>query len=608
MCLNAGVFCVALDAATNETAPRSIVKFLENQIALLEGQLMTLPGKDVKTWRPSIKSFQEATCSALSLGLTSNVPLAQCAISPTEIPVANKDLFGISDLDENHPRTILNPRPKQISISSIPLHIAEFLFRTYVQRIIPQYPIFHTVQVELAFDECFVLPGACVDAGEPSLRSLYIVSIIVAISLTTAARNKQARAQSIAASLVRSAMFYAPSVLTNDLDGLQCLLLLIQYTFLDPSVANLWLLAGLASEACIDLGLHVEETSSALSPLQLDLRRRIFWCAYEMEIAVCAGLQRPLRLIAADISASFPSQESDQAITHASIDTTGIETKFISRRIWGFRIIESSVLEMLYQDAPCLSEPALESWMEDVEGKILEWREEVHQSASCNRDPALRSQWDEIELYVDIAYEWILVLMYRPCPGLKARKREHLMKAFDAGVKVATGYFTQANRGYGFLKYVFHPCHHSFASAMVFLQALKYCKEEISDSYTLTEVREYLTCFSRFFSAIAERWPAAAHCLDDIQRLWTPIYDEYITFLRHKQQNVQLAVLTSPLESIHTVESIGDMADLFEWWPTFNPIAEVTGFATQNNPSSAVPYDWQAEFQFDADAFSQEFI
>ncbi|EME86513.1 uncharacterized protein MYCFIDRAFT_121470, partial [Pseudocercospora fijiensis CIRAD86] len=224
----------------------------------------------------------------------------------------------------------------------------------------------------------------------------------------------------------------------------------------------------------------------------------------------------------------------DQAITHAGIESTGVETRFVSRLTWGFRIIEASILEMLYQNAPCLSDPALDCWMDDVELKILRWKEEVHQSASCNEDLALKPQWDEIELYADIAYEWILVLMYRPCPGLKARKREHLMKAFDAAVKVATGYFTQANRGYGFLKYVFHPCHHSFASAMVFLQALKDCKEEISDSYTLTEVREYLSCFSRFFSAIAERWPAAAHCLDDIERLWTPIYDEYMAFLQQK--------------------------------------------------------------------------
>lgn len=533
------------------------------------------------------------------LGLTETIRLAGCAAAPTQIPSAKKP-FGLTDLDENHPRSILNQQPSHLSLRSVPSSVADFLFDIYINRIITQYPIYYSADVVHSFNAIF--HNDADPSSQPEARDIYIVSLIMAISLSTAARSKQARAQSLATGLFKTAMLHVSTVLSNDLAGLQALLLLIQYTFLNPSVANLWLLTGLSSEACIDMGLHQELPATADHDLlERDMRRRIFWCAWEMEVAVCAGFHRPLRTQNKHISVSFPSEFGDCAISRTHIDTTGPKTKFVPRRIWMFRKIESDIMSILYQNEPlpedCLS---LEAWVTRTEAEIREWMEDAHRTAALNLDPSVKSQWDEMELYADIACNYILVLLFRPCPRVKLPSREYLLKGFTAAVQVATGYWEQANSEFGYMKYVFHPCHHTFSSAVVFLQALQYCKVEISELYALEEVEGYMMSFSRFFSTISERWPAATRCLQEYERLLGPIKKEYSDFVLHRARifNEQ-----SSMDAYTMGDYLGDAADLdesFAFWEVSNPFIGFTG----NDPIDTYtypPYDWNAEFGFGMD-------
>ena len=298
----------------------------------------------------------------------------RCAVTPTQIPSALQS-FGTSDLNESHPRTILNPRRARLTLSSVPIRIAHFLLDTYLYRIILQYPILHRTAVEQSFEACFGDLNSQTGAGPRQDWDTFVISIILAISLSTAARNKQARAQSIGTLLYRNAMACCTSALTNDVRGLQALALLIQYTFLNPSVANLWLLTSLSSDACIDLGLHRELPASLImSSVEHDTRRSLFWCVWEMEVAVCAGLQRPLRLLSKNIHIAMPSESQGSAISGSGMDTTASKSNFVAHRIWLFRKIESAVLEVLYQGEPLPNEHAtIDSWMAEVDDNICEW-------------------------------------------------------------------------------------------------------------------------------------------------------------------------------------------------------------------------------------------
>ncbi|KAF2165246.1 hypothetical protein M409DRAFT_67492 [Zasmidium cellare ATCC 36951] len=576
-CTDAGAHCLSVDQKTKGALPRSIVQYLQQQIATLERDA---PSPSIFTSSNDIplptgrNSFEHARYALHdivppSLGLTQSACLAGCALAPTQLPSSKEYYEASQDGDRRVPRPLAESRATQVlTLAAVPVHVAEFLLRTYLVRIIPQYPIFHKTQVEEAFTAIFDRQNGDV---APQQRHVYVVSLVLAISLSTAVRMKQKRAHALATGLFRNAMLRAPAVLTNDLEGLQCLLLLIQYAFLDPTIANLWLLTGLSSEASLDMCLHKElPVQAELDVLQRDIRRRIFWCAWEMEVAVSAAFHRPLRIHSKAIEAQFPSEYDDRHITESGIDIVGRQTKVVSRRIWQFRQVEAKLLSVLYDNDNLPDNMSLGDWSARIDQEINEWKLEVHRTAvQESEDPLARSQWEEMRLYADIASMWILVQLYRPCPRNKAPCPRNLIKAANAAVHVADDYREQQKTRFGYLKYVFHPCHHVFSSALVFLQALQYCKAEYASLYTVDEVEQQANSFPRFFTTIAERWPAAARCHEEYSRLLQPIQLEFAQFVHSRTSPLLLHILLFP-ESAIEGKPFGDHGQM-----ATNPIEDV---------------------------------
>ncbi len=541
----------------------------------------------------------EGTTSSF-LGLSAAVPLFRCVVAGTRLPSARKVFEALNDVDEHHPRSIINPQPTSTPLSSIPVHVADFLFENYLTRVVPQYPIYYTPDL-VAMQNAVFHPADSLVSPITTVTSyeVYTLSLIMAISLSTAARTKQARANSIASGLFQNAMKHISSIISNDLKGLQALILLTQYTFHNPSVANLWLLTGFTSQACVDLGLHRELPEHPhISPLERDMRRRIFWCAWEMESAVCGGMLRPKTILRKFITAQFPSQIEDSAITHSGIDPKGRSTKFTSHFIWRFRQIECELVSVLFHNESISPEfDSLEKWMAHQEHLILEWKAEIHNGTSSNNNTSSQSQWNEMKLYSDIASDYMLVTLFRPCPRIREPTAENMIKAFLAAVGVADGSWQQANLEFGGSKYVFHSRHHSFSAAVAFLQALQRFKGEIAATYSLEQVDSYMNTFSRFFATVAERWPAASRCLEDYERLLAPVRKDFVDFLVQKARRI--SEQTSSIDGFGgsiTMVPNDTLEQALEFGSLFNAISPGAEDALGYYPY--VPIDWNAEFDF----------
>lgn len=613
-CVDAGVPCVALDSSTKRVAPRSIAQYLETEIAHRERLGLTTRSSPIeqsavpqsssrRSPRPSLADVVAKDFTPSFLGLSAAVPFARCVVVGSRIPSTR--LYGATDIDEHHPRSIINPLPLGTPLNSIPLDAARYLFDNYMNRVTAQYPIFYSADIISYYNSVFGQSSDNRDCGaEASAYEIYVVSLIMAISLSTAARTQQARANSIASGLFKNAICQIPEVLTNDIRGLQALLLLLQYAFLDPGAANIWLLSGFSSQACIDLGLHRDIYSGApTTTLDQDMRRRVFWCTYEMEVAVCCGLLRPTSLLSKNVDVPFPSEMEDLAITAIGIDPGGRPSKFTSRRIWRFRQIECEIVSVLFQNE-ALSDGtvSLESWMDKMEQAINAWDDEVHRSASLNTDTTLSSQWMEMDLYAYIATPYIIVTLFRPSPRVREPSSQNLMKAFSAAVKVADGYYSQANLDFGNSKYVFHPCHHSFSSAVAFLQALQRCKDTICVLYTLDEVEGFMESFSRLFSTMAERWPAASRCLEEYERLLAPVRKDYHDFVTQRVRTHSISQETSDLNPMTgfsggLMDPIIDLDDMFNFGSFFHPSG--SSAAEHSWLYSPVPTNWNTEFDFE---------
>jgi hypothetical protein len=619
-CVDAGVACVGFDSSTQREAPRSIADFLELHIATLEGQrspALKRPGAASAAFPSPADTHHESEGHGNSerctyadalvnhvmedvtpsfLGISKAKPILSCVVRGTQLP-SKKGPLGATDLNENHPRSIINPQPSTTSLENFDRKTANSLFHNYLDNVITQYPIYHRNDVTSAFNSVYHPASR---PGQDTPRNRYIVSLIMAISFFTAARAKQQEANAHAYSLVRHAMQWMPEVATNDISGLQAILLLTQYIFLNPSMADVWLLTGLISQAVIDLGLHQElPHDMRISAYTRDMRRRLFWVAWEMEVAVCSIFSRPINLPTRRYDVAFPVEVDDTCITEAGIDFSGRVSKVTSKRIWLFRQIEAEIISVLYQNDPLPKECAsLDLWMQRIVAAVTEWHNEVYQSAADNKDPTLSARWQEMRLYADIVYPYILLMLYRPSKLIPQPSTDHWVEAFYRAVQIAEGYLNQSEADFSNIKYVFHPCHHCFNAAIIFLQALSRYKSVISLKYNPEQVRSWMQVFSNFFSTIKERWPAASRCSEEYERLLEPIRKEYEEFLlRANHVPPQSPALGDPTATtLYNYPAATEVDDTFSFWTAFNPITTVDMVDPLSAVSYNIPYDWNTEF------------
>jgi hypothetical protein len=184
------------------------------------------------------------------------------------------------------------------------------------------------------------------------------------------------------------------------------------------------------------------------------------------------------------------------------------------------------------------------------------------------------------------------------------------MCALINAVKVADGYFRQSEAEAGKIKYVFHPCHHVFNCALIFLQGLQRCKQEVSQNYSWQQVEGWMDVFSKCFSSISERWTAASRCLEEYERLLLPVKKEYLEFLDQKAAYLQppLHHTTSDAHSIYDYQgppsTLTELDTAYQFWTRFNPTTsktdttEALGAVSYNLPSR----DWNSEFSLKVDA------
>jgi hypothetical protein len=538
------------------------------------------------------------------LGISKARPILQCVVKGTQLP-SRKGPVGSTDLDENHPRSIINPPTISLFRDLIAdENGAKILFENYLERVITQYPIYHRTDVTTAFNSIY--KERSTKSAEGSIRQQYMVCMIMAISLSTHARKNVVKANQQAFQLVRCAMQWIPRVATNDIAGLQAILLLTQYIFLNPSMADLWLLTGLISQSVIDLGLHQELPNDAkISDYDRDMRRRLFWCAWEMEVGVCSIFLFPTSLPVKGIQVKFPLEIDDTAITQHGTVPEGRVSKFTQRIICTFRLIEAEFVSVMWHNEPVPNEfDSMESWGQNCIDRIHQWQNEIYAAARANQDPGLHARWEEMMLYSDIVVPYVYFMLNRPSKRLPTPTTAQRMIALKHAVRIASGYYRQSEAAPGRIKYVFHPCHHVFHCAIVFLEGLQYCKQEVLMAYSWEHVEESMDVFAECFRSIRERWAAATRCLEEYERSLAPVRKEYMDLYASKASInalvVPQVVAPATCESVvqdglchATTETGGGLSH----WNLFNPAATTEPIEPLNAYAyTTTPRDWNAEF------------
>ncbi|KAF7508703.1 hypothetical protein GJ744_008950 [Endocarpon pusillum] len=121
---------------------------------------------------------------------------------------------------------------------------------------------------------------------------------------------------------VSVALEYADEVLhPGSVSGIQAILLLVQYSMLDPDMFSCWHLIGFASRVMVDLGLHNEPAAEIrMSKDEIELRRRVFYCVYTLDRSISMAFDRAFSFTDDSASVNLPVVARSTRLPESSVN------------------------------------------------------------------------------------------------------------------------------------------------------------------------------------------------------------------------------------------------------------------------------------------------
>jgi hypothetical protein len=400
-------------------------------------------------------------------------------------------------------------------LKSIPTAILRSLVKKYMTRVYPIFPVLYAPslwqQLEKVVRTLHDLPDK--HRSVPPSFDFLIIYLMLSISATlgSARTGHEAKHMVFSGSLFEEGIQHLSdkAKIPSDLAGIQVTLMVLQYASINPRLANVWMLTGAAMRACLELGLHREPPEAlAFDPLTLDLRRRLFWCAYNFDRAICSALQRPLSIPDQSIDAHFPSVLDDRHIHASGIDATGAETKTHNLRWIHFRRLQSTMTEVHFQGKPLEPGQSWEDWLVSMELRLQTWYEDYN---------------DGHEL-TEFTLAHGLTNLHRPSPRVPLPGPRSLMVAFEAACSSAKSLRDHILTG--FYRRSWLIAHHVLENSMVVLFCLRHGFDSISARFTAQQIFEMTKVFTANFLALAAQgWNEVSNYAGIYERLLGPLLE-----------------------------------------------------------------------------------
>ena len=161
-----------------------------------------------------------------------------------------------------------------------PRYVATSLIQHYLDNIFVLMPFFSETDLMSSVSAVYQDSGRQAKASDH-----WFVRMVLAISSAAASQNRGDANHQTAIRHVAASLTHVESVIhPGSISGIQALLLLVQYSLMEPEYFRSWDLIGMASRVMVDLGLHVEPApESRMSKDTVNMRRRVFYCVYTLD-------------------------------------------------------------------------------------------------------------------------------------------------------------------------------------------------------------------------------------------------------------------------------------------------------------------------------------
>jgi Fungal specific transcription factor domain len=178
---------------------------------------------------------------------------------------------------------------------------ARALMQYYLDNVFSLFPSFHEAQLFHALDvvyktqadEAIYKPhtGNFTYKSHTEEFEHWLLFMVLGIGAIGQSRSFGDAYYKDGVSWVSRALKHADTVLvTGHIAQIQALILLVQYSMLDPAHFDSWQLIGFACRAMVDLGFHQDPPKGQQPDKKaLDFRRRIFHCVYALDRLVKFG-------------------------------------------------------------------------------------------------------------------------------------------------------------------------------------------------------------------------------------------------------------------------------------------------------------------------------
>lgn len=236
------------------------------------------------------------------------------------------------------------------------------------------YPFFHEATFWQDVDDVY-------NGSQDSFQN-FALRMVIAISLQRTSTEYAGLADSFYLAALK---YLEDAVRPMNIETIQCFILIGAYSLLTPTRTAVYYVIGLATRLTQALGLCDEQTISlgsngeSANPLEVDMRRRVFWCVMVMEYGLAHSMGRASSFAMAldHINVNWFEVVDDQYITNKGVDPGAPRSlkKWISIHFFKMRLLQLEIRRTLYQVKRPTPKDHNDPWFKEMEEKLIAWRD-----------------------------------------------------------------------------------------------------------------------------------------------------------------------------------------------------------------------------------------
>ncbi|KIV98845.1 uncharacterized protein PV09_09416 [Verruconis gallopava] len=519
-CVQSGSECVPFESSITAATGNEYVQRLEERVAQLEAQI---PREGLDHLQLERLRSRESVSHLMTRNEGQNSPSSSHEFPDlTHSPVG----FHVSAhtpmvTDMAPPRSAASNRSSgaplggghQFEVTELGVEQERALLETYFRMAHAQYPFLLRHEVYQWIDAWWAQRG---NPSEELKWQAFFVHMIYAIGLvmTKSRLDGPTLAQKLHAT---ATTMYLPHLksLSNPLRRAQGLLLLTVYCLHMPSQENIISLSSMTIRFCIMSQFHLLETEPKVLSrdeiIEIQVRRRVFWCAYAIDRAVCSTFDFPCSIPDDNITVPlFDDVDDDQLLTSwdpsAAISPAVATMMTPALHVIKSRQIESEMQEMMLRKSFSPESSQAFHWRSMMLVKLQEWNSISRSSPEPFQKGYVSLRW------LEMIYYYHIISLFRPTKALASGiagdwsvhsccKALTLFRRFQMAREIAKpwlGLLTQFQIGVTLL-YCF------FATP----------PSQWKDSYRSPDVLDAIRACSTTLAILADRW-TEAECTRDV--------------------------------------------------------------------------------------------